>query len=310
MNLLPPKKGSLFLRLNGGLGNQLFQYAAAFAMARAWQKTLWLEIPPRRHQQFLGHPRPYALDRFCVSARPFPCGLLLRLLTSRAPRLQPLTEPWRALISLETRDERPGATIGSCLSLAPLGRHVSVSGYWQDPAWSGCHEEDLRREFRFRHPPPPKSQALLELLARSPLTISIHVRRGDLAQVQPQALLPPEYFRQALATLTQALPAKHTDQAEILVFSDDLSWCRQHLEFLRSDPRPLPGCRLHWVDFYGDSQPEEDIRLISSCHHHILAHGSFSWWGAWLNPRPDKIIVRPVDSLPLVGSVPLALPHP
>ena len=90
--------------------------------------------------------------------------------------------------------------------------------------------------------------------------------------------MPVSYYREAVELVTEK-----AGRAEIFVFSDDIDWCKR--EFT------IPGCKLHYVDH--NSRGSEDMRLMSSCRHHILANSSFSWWGAWLNRDPEKIVVAP-----------------
>jgi hypothetical protein len=68
------------------------------------------------------------------------------------------------------------------------------------------------------------------------------------------------------------------------VFSDDIAWARENIR----SSRPLV-----FMDNDGDVSAQQDLRLMSACRHHIVANSSFSWWGAWLNPRDDKKVIAP-----------------
>ncbi|GAB3564292.1 alpha-1,2-fucosyltransferase [Spirosoma luteolum] len=104
-------------------------------------------------------------------------------------------------------------------------------------------------------------------------TCSLHVRRGDYLRHQPA--FPP----QPLAYYETAIDQFPAD-TRFLVFSDDLPWCRQH----------FIGDRFSFIEGQTDIA---DLFLMSRCHHHIMANSSFSWWGAWLNPSPDKRVYCP-----------------
>ncbi len=110
-----------------------------------------------------------------------------------------------------------------------------------------------------------------------PQVTSIHVRRGDYLKLpQFHPFVGEKYFIKALARLS--------DCHEYIVCSDDLAWCKAFF------PPHFPDCHF---TFSQEKGPLEDIYLCSLCHNHILSNSSFSWWGAWLNERPDKRILAP-----------------
>ncbi len=109
------------------------------------------------------------------------------------------------------------------------------------------------------------------LLTQQP--VSLHIRRGDY--VRQRAAFPP----QPLAYYQTAID-KFPPNTCFLVFSDDLPWCR----------RQFMGDRFTFIE---DGSDISDLFLMSLCRHHILSNSSFSWWGAWLNPSPDKVVYCP-----------------
>jgi len=107
--------------------------------------------------------------------------------------------------------------------------------------------------------------------------VSIHVRRGDY--VQHSGSFPPvtiEYFVQAI---------KNFHRPKLLVFSDDIEWCKKEL--------PYPLQQASQMNFSEGRNEFEDMSLMASCGHNIIANSSFSWWAAWLNTNPDKIVISP-----------------
>jgi hypothetical protein len=114
-------------------------------------------------------------------------------------------------------------------------------------------------------------------------SVSLHVRRGDYAtHARTRAvlgILPLDYYRAAIDYV-----AGRTESPELFIFSDDIPWAREHLDI------PFP---CHYIDHNKGPESYNDMRLMSVCRHHIIANSSFSWWGAWLNPAPDKIVVAP-----------------
>src|SRR5262245_48269614 len=122
----------------------------------------------------------------------------------------------------------------------------------------------------------------MEAMRRVP-SVSLHVRRGDyvrdpaLNRIHGTCSL--EYYADAIDYVAQRVPG-----ARFFVFSDDLRWVEHNL------PIRHP---VEYVRHNTGQQGHEDIRLMSHCQHHIIANSGFSWWGAWLDPRPEKIVCAP-----------------
>lgn len=115
-------------------------------------------------------------------------------------------------------------------------------------------------------------------------SLSIHVRRGDY--VQHSNSFPPvtiDYIKLAFDLLKH----KGVDFYYVNVFSDDIQWCRQLVNHVQG-PRGMS----NWAFFEGQNE-FEDLSIMASCSHNIIANSTFSWWGAWLNPNPDKIVISP-----------------
>ena len=154
---------------------------------------------------------------------------------------------------------------------------VSVSGYLQSEKYFEHCREEIRALFR----PSPDDQLQLEQKYADrlgPATISLHVRRGSYVSKQEyHPLQTIAYYQRAIDHIERQTAVSH-----ILCFSDDPDWCRDNLTF---------DARLELITNLPDHL---DMALMSMCRHHIIANSTFSWWGAWLNPHPRKIVVAPV----------------
>lgn len=166
-------------------------------------------------------------------------------------------------------------------------------GHWLSERYFAEHAGLIRSELRFR--PASSRVALTAQEVTEQRAVSLHVRRGDKV-ANPKAsllhaLLPASWYVAALEELD-----RHVDSPDLAyVFSDDPAWCRDNLQ--------LP---IRTVIMSGNTNVE-DLRLMSLCRHHVIANSTFSWWGAWLNPRPDKVVVAPTSWLldrPTVELVP------
>lgn len=294
--------GFLRVRLNGGVGNQLFQYSAGYALAQRWGKKLEIEIPRESLQIFHGHPRPYALDSFTITAAPKAFQPVYRLITSRSPYLNPILAPLRKLLSITLIDEIPGKqTLTSLFSAPRPSGNISLFGYWQQPEAFTFIEEKLRLELAFKRPASGSNRFMLEIILKDPCAVSLHVRRGDYLKIQDAPLLSLDYYQSSISQMIDRIRSLHPqDQAQsnvhtpisFYIFSDDMPWCRAYMPQLFPAPA-FSNVSHHFVDINNEAHAIEDLRLMSSCRHHIVAKSSFSFWGAWLNPASSKIVIEP-----------------
>jgi hypothetical protein len=158
-----------------------------------------------------------------------------------------------------------------------------IVGYWQNELYFKQNTDEIRRLFELKAPSNKRSQAIGKLIENKRCPVSVHVRRGDYA-ANPEilaihGLCTPQYYHKALQTLLERLSGIH-----LFLFSDDIAWVKENF-----DVQGLPFDIIE--PSYTDSQ--EDLVLMSRCKHHIIANGSFGWWGAWLNPSRDKIVIAP-----------------
>lgn len=264
----------------GGLGNQMFQYAAGRS------RSLALDIPLKLHVSdfagyglhhgfelgnvFRGHflPATDADLRTVLSwRRSWACRRILvnrHAAVFRGPRL--VVEP----------------RFGYWSGISETTDNCFLVGNWQSEKYFRDIANTIRADFTFRKPPTGRDQEWISRM-NDCQSISLHVRRGDYAtHAKTRAvlgLLPVDYYCSAVDFV-----ASRSGFPEFFIFSDDIPWAREHLDI------PFP---CHYVDHNKGSESHNDMRLMSICRHHIIANSSFSWWGAWLNPKPDKIVVAP-----------------
>lgn len=153
-----------------------------------------------------------------------------------------------------------------------------LNGYWQNPRYFSGIEDSLRTEFQLRDQKSPEICSW-ERQINNTEAISIHVRRGDYVGNSTHGTSPATYYREAVRIISQRCAHPH-----FYIFSDDTAWVRQNLNDI---------ARFGPVTYVEGNQEVEDLFLMSRCQHHIIANSTFSWWGAWLNPRTDKIVIAP-----------------
>lgn len=163
-----------------------------------------------------------------------------------------------------------------------VSHNAYLAGYWQSEKYLSDVSETIRADFTFRHPLSEQNAELAGRIGQT-MAVSLHVRRGDyVSDTKTNAahgLCSLEYYRAAVLHI-----AKHVERPKFFVFSDDIAWVKTNLKI------DYP-CR--YVDHNLGAESYNDMRLMSLCRHHIIANSSFSWWGAWLNPRADKLVIAP-----------------
>lgn len=268
-----------------GLGNQLFQYAAGRFYARQLGAPLRLAVDLPRNQVSHGYARPFLLRHYNISVPMRPITAAERSFFSHKPHARALATLQRALgteVIQETIAER--FTFLPTLPVAPRTHTLILNGYWQTWRIADAIATELRHELTLRDPPRGPTQGFLAQIAATPHPVSLHVRRGDYTTVaEGNRTLPLDFYIAAVRHFTRLLPGP-----TFFLFSDDIPWCRTVLA------EALPaGTPIVFADANDDATSFEDLRLMSACHHHIIANSSFSWWGAWLNPRPDRLVFAP-----------------
>jgi len=269
----------IITRIIGGLGNQMFQLAFAEMLRKINNTTLFLDTSAFAKYE----DRQYDLDCFEINY-PFVSKMqLLRFQDEVAGRKDTLLKAItkvsykKGLILKEGQTEmfqfQPSI-------LKKYNQDVFLKGYWQSYKYFTDYEEDIRKLFTFKQKLVTQNSSLLQTIKSQP-TISLHVRRGDyianktVQQFHGNCSL--DYYQNAIQYM-----AERVSEPNFLIFSDDITWCKDHLKTGFSQTFVTEG-NADWEDMY----------LMSLCQHHIIANSSFSWWGAWLNPSPDKIVIAP-----------------
>jgi len=273
------------VRLTGGLGNQLFQYAAARAVALRNETKLILDSSwiDGNGSAAVGSVRRFELGCFELDAPLCPITEVAQLASPRkiTRRLQRVSFGRGPVLS-ELAEPPFG---GWCPEIREAPDNTYLTGYWHSSRYFEDAEALLRAELTFKNDWDETNTEIAALIGASELpTVSAHVRRGDYV-TDPGAnrrlgTLEPDYYHRAVAKIEAAIGSAH-----VLVFSDEPEWCRAHLETL--------GSKTTIVDVNAPSQAASDLRLMTLCEHHVVANSTFSWWGAWLNPSPEKIVVAP-----------------
>jgi glycosyltransferase involved in cell wall biosynthesis/predicted SAM-dependent methyltransferase len=264
----PRPAGHVAVKLQGGLGNQMFQYATGLALARRTGSRLTLDLSflldrsPRANFTY----RDFDLDLFQL---PADCTVVKKLPLEEASRLSLQTEKHfhydSAFASFET--------------------NTYLDGYWQSPRYFESIADEIRRTFTTFQTPPDSKHQELALQIRSCPSVCLNVRRADFVN-NPTAnsfhgVCGEDYFRQAVHVLRARVPNAH-----FFIFSDDVEWCR-NADLVDGAPATIVS-----HDYAGDRFGSY-LKLMMTCQHFIIPNSTFGWWAAYLGQAPDKIVIAP-----------------
>lgn len=270
----------IICRMLGGLGNQMFQYAAARSLSLSRGTELRCDIADYRRQTM---HQGFELAR--VFKGSFTLAEETQVKQLLGWRRHPFLFRWamhRALSPFNRSQVVVEPHSGYWTGWNGVPRHCYLSGYWQSERYFDAHAEAVRADFSFAAELEARNAELAGLI-RGCQSVAVHVRRGDyVSNPTAQAThgtCSPGYYRRAIEHMVERVSS-----AQFFVFSDDMDWARSHLV---SD-RPM-----HFINHNRGKESFNDMRLMSLCQHHIVANSSFSWWGAWLAGHSTQLVVAP-----------------
>jgi hypothetical protein len=264
--------------IQGGLGNQLFCYAATRALAIRNNLPLYLDTSTGFLRD-LNYRREYSLHQFHVMGIPWvnpvksvQINRMILATVARFNRLLPLRLRFYYRQNEVDYDHR--------FSKLKVSHLVYIEGYWQSEGYFSDCSDDIRKDFQFIGPVDLENHNMAHQM-QSLLSVSLHVRWFDQPEVKNGHNISDEYYAKAVRHMEETLESPH-----YFVFSDN--------PIQASTKISLPTSRVTFVTINNDSSDaHKDLWLMSQCKHNIIANSTFSWWGAWLNSNPNKIVVAP-----------------
>lgn len=258
----------IIVKLAGGIGNQMFQYACGRALAHHNSTTLALDhsfLEDRTPREGFTY-RNYELNAFGIQLKISP---LRRVILQKIRRYRKYVEPRLTFDA----------------SLVKRGPRQYLQGYFQNEQYFLDISEVIRQDFSFVPVKSAENKELMEKILAANNAVSIHVRRGDYLTInsgQTHGVCSPEYYKNAISNMKQ----KVKDPTFFVFSADDPEWAKS--EFKSFDiPFTVVGEKNTGIYGY------ENMRMMSLCTHNIIANSSFSWWGAWLNRNPQKFVIGP-----------------
>lgn len=276
------KSRKVIVRIKGGLGNQLFCYAAARRLSLVSNAELVIDDVTGfvRDRQY---KRRYALDMFSISARK----------ATSWERKEPFERYRRGIAKLIARRQhfngrryidQEGTDFDPRLLTFRPDSSVYIDGLWQSEGYFKDVEGVIRKDLRINAPQDSANRETSEKI-RGCNSVGIHVRWYSNPDVSSRNFVQRNYYLRAVSHIIDRIPSPH-----FFLFSNDPKTSRTMLAL----PEEMITCIQHNI---GDSNAYADLWLMSQCKHFIIADSTFSWWGAWLAKQVSKVVIAPEASL-------------
>lgn len=264
----------LIVAVAGGLGNQMFQYAF-YRKMKHLKKNIKIDALALWNEKSVAH-NGYELNRIFRLNVDFAnaierAGFLGRkdLLSKVRQKFSPLKNKYSC-----QSDEEAISFIAENFSF----ENKYLLSYWQSERYFEDISDEIRKDFSFPAFTGSENMALSDKI-RSTNSVSIHIRRGDYVQLaNVKDICSLAYYKNAIRHIKETVK-----DPVFYVFSNDIAWCEQNLAMEEAV----------FIDHNKGEDSYKDMQLMSYCKHNIIANSSFSWWGAWLNNNPEKIVLAP-----------------
>lgn len=274
------------VKLNGGLGNQMFQCAFAYVLAKKsnsqvlFDFSYFEEVPDDKNVVI----RPFELNFFNTDCKKA-SGDDLKKVVHADNRSIISKILWKIFKIGKCKPRKNIITQKKAYEFdKKLFNNLDYyyyDGYFQNEKYFKDYRDEILKLFSLNETLDEKNQAILDNILQTN-SVSIHVRRGDYVTLKSandfHGVCTLDYYKKAIKYISKRIKNPH-----FFLFSDDIGWVMDNLKtdypFTVIDFNPLKG----WMD----------MNLMKNCKHNITANSSFSWWSAWLNDNPDKIVIAP-----------------
>lgn len=261
----------IIVKIVGGLGNQMFQYAYTKALH---QKGYEVKIDISAFETYKLHGG-YQLDKYNIdldisskkeNIKYYSNSLLFKVLRK---------------LGIETSKAIREKSLLFNESFLKIEDNNYIEGYFQSEKYFKNIRDILIEQFSVKQELSKYTKDIKNHIKNSKNCCSLHIRRGDFVNstnISIHGVCNIEYYKKAMNYL-----AKKVGNMDYFIFSDDIVWVKENLKLESAI----------YIDSKEKRLPHEDIYLMSLCDHNIIANSSFSWWGAWLNKNDRKIVIGP-----------------
>jgi len=269
----------IIVQLKGGLGNQMFQYALVRHLAHCSGEKLVLDISWYKRQSL----RQYGLDNFNIEenflSEAAAKELNIEKFGEKKIVLRRLFNKFRKRDIKHIKEKKKFQFNSEILEFS---RNVYLDGSWQNEKYFRDIRKIIISEFSAKKRFEKKNQELAGQITEC-RSVGLHVRRGDYVEnprtKETHGTCGMDYFRDGVKFVTERVP-----DAKFFIYSDDYQWV--HEQFAHTD-------QFVFIKNSPENLAHEDLLLMSLCKHNIISNSTYSWWGAWLNQSPEKIVIAP-----------------
>jgi hypothetical protein len=269
----------IIVKLMGGLGNQMFQYAAAKALSEHHG------VPMKVDLSFINDRT--AKENFTIRKYELDCfGTVIEIATKEElsifNRKNRFISSMMSLLGISTPMHYYEQAFNYNESFNELPNEILLEGYFQSEKYFIQIRSLLLENFKWQSPASGVNLSFIENI-KSTNSVSLHIRRGDFVENEVinsfHGLCDINYYNRAISQINNSIK-----NPTFFIFSDDINWAKNKFGWIPS---------VFFVDNNKGKESYWDMRLMSHCKHNIIANSSFSWWGAWLNNNKEKIVLAP-----------------
>lgn len=267
--------------LIGGLGNQMFQYAVARNLAIKNKSEVVLDFNCLKEDE----KRHYGLDLLNITAR-----------EAREKEIDVFYEREKSKrIWMKVRNLLKNSYVKKINEkefsfqeeILNLKGNIYLKGYWQTEKYFQEIANLLKLDFKLKRRLIENEVGIKSKIKSARKSVAMHIRRGDYAENskirEKHGLCELSYYEKAI----DILYSKLGQGIRLFIFSDDIKWAKENLSVKEYIDY------MEYIDYVSPDDGQGNLYLMSLCEHNIIANSTFSWWGAWLNSNPQKVVIAP-----------------
>ena len=275
----------IYIKLKGGLGNQMFEYAFAVALSNKCNDEICLDlsgISNETHNVYsLNHFNIGDVKKVNCSKLPITKKISLKIINFILSRVGNKNAKTR--YNLEKKYQKKFNKFGlyicsdgyidmnSCKSKVKY-----ADGYFQSEKYFKEYSSQIKDIFQVKTPKMKKNNELFSKIKNSN-SACIHIRRGDYTKFTNHLVCTIDYYKKGMKILKEKFP-----DIQFFIFSDDINWVKENIKF---------DYDVNYVE--GNNPNYEELRLMYTCKHFVISNSSFSWWAQYLSNNKDKVVVAP-----------------